>query len=199
MKALSVCFLSCFVIVLHLYWKSCTIHAADFSTIISDLQDSILQYNIAPTLTFTTVESTQNLTSSSVVENTRLQFARGVAKLSMFLEHKMRCNCRMHKTIFEQKQCIDNYSHYDIFLTKVKCETCLGAASYLKALRSLDENKTCVAAMNSVCYPFRDNLSSVGVACRQFSSKFCGIPMIESIVDVSSTPTDVCVGQSFCK
>lgn len=128
-----------------------------------------------------------------------MEFARGLAKLSMYLEHKMRCNCRLNKTLSEQKQCVDSYSNYDITLTKVKCDTCLGAVSYFKALRAMDQNKTCQAAMNLLCFPFLNSLSSVGVACRQFSSKFCAIPMIESVVDVSSSSMDVCTCQLFCK
>ena len=148
-----------------------------------------MQYNIAPVQYFNT-STTTNITVSEVA------FALGLAKLSMYLDHKIRCNCRLNTTA-NMTQCIGDYSTYDIMQIDVICYTCLGAVEYFKALRLLDNTKTCLTAMDSVCSPFLGGLHSVGLACRLFSAKLCSIPMIESIVDIQSE-TDVCIGQLFC-
>ncbi|EFC45881.1 predicted protein [Naegleria gruberi] len=156
---------------------------------LSDFQDSVIQYNIVPQVTAITIKT--NLTEA------KYQFAKGIAQFSMYLDHKLRCNCRLETTDTAKTTCINNYSDFDVKSSTTACAVCKGAVQYLKALRTVDSTMRCSDSMKDICSPFNDGLHSVGLACRLSTKSLCGITLMEQMVD-SQSISEFCSGHSYC-
>ena len=128
----------------------------------------------------------------------RHNFAKGLAQLTMYLDHSLRCNCRFEATIEKQMECVGNYTVFDFKPTNKGCNMCLGAIETYKQAKEIDPSTTCEQAMDTLCKPYKNSLNSVGVACRLSTRSLCNTFMLDTLIGVQTT-SEFCYGQQFCQ
>ena len=164
---------------------------------------TIIEYEIASSLEEIAVDSPtlQNVTVP------REALARQLAKYYRVLDKK-RCKCAEFPP-GTRRECIDDYATTNLKMDPatqlIRCETCITAVEYIKALRhnhSLQSSTLlgCEEALRKdMCDPFYDQRHSMGVACRSVIASLC-ILDVSSLNNLASVQTtkDFCTMTEYC-